>query len=138
MTRHSGQISFPGGSRDADDEDLVATALREAQEELGLSVERAQVLGILPPVFTVVSNFLITPVVSWLGEDALHLVPNAGEVAEVIEISLPALADPTAYHEEVWPRAGREVTVHFYDVDGYRIWGATARILHDFLALLPA
>ena len=138
LSTHSGQISFPGGSRDPGDATLADTALREAHEELGIPPERVRVLGSLTPVFTVVSNFLITPVVGWMGDDRISLAPNPHEVAEVIEAPLAALADPGIFHEEDWVRAGRPHAVYFYDHGAYRIWGATARILHELLALLPS
>lgn len=138
LSNHSGQISFPGGSRDPDDASLVATALREAHEELGIAPQGVHVLGLLPPVFTVVSNFLITPVVGWLGDALPPLLPNPEEVAAVIEAPLAALADPAIFHAEEWERAGQPHTVYFYDLGPHRIWGATARILRDLLHALPA
>ena len=138
LSAHSGEISFPGGSRDATDPTLTSVALREAYEELHIAPERVAVLGQLAPVFTVVSNFLITPVVGWLGEGPIAVEPNPGEVAEVIEAPLAALADPAIYHMELWARNGQQVPVYFYDLGAHRIWGATGRILHQLLALLPA
>lgn len=136
LSHHSGQISFPGGSRDRDDADVVATALREVHEEVALPPHDVLVLGMLRPVFTVVSNFLIAPVVGWIATEPLHLSPNPAEVAEVIEVPLAELAKPAIFHEEIWQRAAREVTVYFYDYGEYRIWGATARIVHDLLRVL--
>lgn len=137
LSSHSGEISFPGGSREATDATLTATALREADEELRIAPERVRVLGHLEPVFTVVSNFLITPVVGWLGDGPIAVTPNPGEVAEVIDAPLDALADPAIFHVERWTRNGRQVPVYFYDLGPHRIWGATGRILHQLLALLP-
>jgi 8-oxo-dGTP pyrophosphatase MutT (NUDIX family) len=137
LSHHSGQISFPGGSWDPGDDSLAATALRETYEELGIVPEQVQVVGALTTVFTVVSNFLITPIVGWLGEGPVTLAPNPTEVAEVIEAPLAALADPAIFHAEEWVRDGRPHPVYFYDFGPYRIWGATARILHELLGLLP-
>ncbi len=137
LTAHSGEISFPGGSHDAADVTLATTALREAQEEIGLAPESVSVLGALAPVFTVVSNFLITPIVGWLGATPAPLVPNPAEVDEVIEAPLADLADPAIFHAEEWVRNGRPHLVYFYDLGPYRIWGATARVLRDLLTLLP-
>ena len=136
LARHSGQISFPGGSRDPEDSSIVAAALRETHEEIGVPPASVHVLGVLRPVFTVVSNFLISPVVGWIGDEPLHLEPNPGEVAEVIEVPLAHLVDPAIFHAEVWQRGGHDVTVYFYDYGDYRIWGATARIVHDLLRVL--
>lgn len=137
LSRHRGEISFPGGSRDATDGSLQQTALRETAEELGVSPALVEVVGALPSVFTSVSNYLIVPYVGWLGEGLPALTPSASEVAEVIQAPLAALADPAIYHTELWRRGGTEHLVHFYDFGEYRIWGATGRMLHSLLSLLP-
>ena len=136
LRSHSGEIAFPGGGVDATDTSPVMTALREAYEEIGLEPTRVEVLGVLPPVFTVVSNYLITPVVAYVpqGLGAVHL--QTSEVAELILAPLHALADPTIVHTEQWTRDGMTRTVYFYDHGPYRIWGATGRILSLLLALL--
>jgi len=136
LRSHSGEIAYPGGSVDPTDTSPVWTALREAQEEIGLDTARAEVLGIMPPVFTVVSNFLITPVVAFLplGPGALRLQP--GEVAELLLLPLRGLSDPTIAHTEEWARGGLARTVYFYDYGAYRVWGATARMLNALLGLL--
>jgi 8-oxo-dGTP pyrophosphatase MutT (NUDIX family) len=136
LRTHGGEIAFPGGSVDAQDRDAVMTALREAREEIGLDPARVEVLGLLLPSFTLVTNFVITPVVGFLPEGPGRLTLQTGEVAELIRASLPALADPRIFHSEVWETAGLRRTVYFYDYGAYRIWGATARILHQLLSLL--
>lgn len=138
LASHRGEISFPGGSREATDEDLRDTALRESDEEIGLAPTLVSILGPLPPVFSAVSNFLIQPYVGWLGEGAPRLTPNPSEVSEVIHAPLAALDDPDIYHSELWSRGGVEHLVHFYDFGSYRIWGATGRMLNTLLAILPA
>ncbi|HZC06761.1 MAG TPA: CoA pyrophosphatase [Ktedonobacterales bacterium] len=138
LSRHSGEISFPGGSRDPTDDSLAQTALRESEEELGLPSASVTLLGAMPPEYTVVSNFLVTPYVGWLGEGLPLLRPQESEVAEIIEAPVSALDDHLIYHEEMWSRGGGEAhTVHFYDFGPYRIWGFTGRLLHQLLALLP-
>ena len=137
LARHSGEISFPGGSSDPADPSPVATALRETHEEIGVAPERVRVLGELPPSYAAVSNFVITPVVGWLEDAPLTLAPNPAEVADVFAAPLAALANPAIYHSERWLRNGERHLVHFYDFEGHRIWGVTARILHDLLELLP-
>ena len=136
LRAHSGEIAFPGGSVDASDSSPIMTALREAHEEIGLEPAQVEVLGVLSPVFTVVSNYLILPVVGYLphGLGKLYLQPS--EVAELILAPLHALADPTIAHTEQWSREGMTRTVYFYDHGPYRIWGATGRILSMLLALL--
>lgn len=137
LSRHRGEISFPGGSRDPTDRTLRQTALRETAEELGLDPAGVEVLGTLPSVFTAVSNYLIVPFVGWLGEGLPTLAPSVAEVAEVIQAPLADLADPAIYHTELWRRGGSEHLIHFYDYGRYRIWGATGRMLHSLLSLLP-
>jgi 8-oxo-dGTP pyrophosphatase MutT (NUDIX family) len=137
LARHSGEISFPGGSRDPADQSPAATALRETHEEIGVAPERIRVLGELPPSYAAVSNFVITPVVGWLDDAPLLLSPNPAEVADVFAAPLAALADPAIYHSERWLRNGERHLIHFYDYEGHRIWGVTGRILHDLLELLP-
>ncbi len=136
LPSHGGEIAFPGGGHDPTDRSLLATALREAQEELAIDPAGVEVLGALPQVFTVVSNYLVLPVVGWLGEGLPVLAPNPYEVAEVIEAPLAALADPAIFHEELWTRNGIQRPVRFYDFGPYRIWGMTAHVLHTLLALL--
>jgi 8-oxo-dGTP pyrophosphatase MutT (NUDIX family) len=139
LARHSGEISFPGGRRDAGDASLWATALREANEEIGLESARVTYLGELAAVFTVVSNFLIVPQVGVVTGDLAEIAPalNPAEVALVIDAPLVALADPAIHHTEEWLRNGQPHLVYFYQYGPHRIWGATARILADFMRLLP-
>ncbi|GAC1389310.1 MAG: CoA pyrophosphatase [Ktedonobacteraceae bacterium] len=136
LRAHSGEIAFPGGGADATDVSLVMTALREAYEEIGLAPAQAEVLGVLHPVFTIVSNYLITPVVAYLPQGLGKLQLQASEVTELILVPLQALADPTIAHTEQWSRGGMNRTVYFYDHGSYRIWGATGRILSMLLELL--
>jgi len=136
LRSHSGEIAFPGGSVDPTDSTAVITALREAQEEIGLDPTRVEVLGIFSPVFTVVSNFLIIPVVAFLSQGLGTLQLQPSEVAEVLLIPLQGLANPAIMHTEEWTHGGRVRTVYFYDYGPYRIWGATARILNALLVLL--
>ncbi|HKV57662.1 MAG TPA: CoA pyrophosphatase [Ktedonobacteraceae bacterium] len=136
LRSHSGEIAFPGGSVDATDASSARTALREAQEEIGLLPARAEVLGILSPVFTVVSNFLITPVVAFLPQGPGELRLQASEVADLLLLPLRGLADPTIAHTEEWMRDGLARTVYFYDYGTYRVWGATARMLNALLGVL--
>lgn len=136
LRAHGGEIAFPGGSYDPSDSSLVATALREAAEEIGLHPTRVEVLGLLSPVFTVVSNFLILPVVAYLPEGPGQLLAQASEVAEVLLLPLAALSDPAIAHTEIWSNGGRTRPVYFYDYGSLRIWGATGRILANLLTLL--
>lgn len=136
LRSHSGEIAFPGGSVDIGDASIIQTALREAQEEIGLDPARVEVLGTLSPVFTVVSNFLITPVVAYLPQGPGYLELQTSEVAELLLLPLTGLTDPVIFHTEEWTRGGMSRTVYFYDYASYRIWGATARMLTALLELL--
>jgi 8-oxo-dGTP pyrophosphatase MutT (NUDIX family) len=136
LRAHSGEMGFPGGAYEDGDGSLVTTALREACEEIGLAPERVEVLGLLPPVFTVVSNFFILPVVASLPAGPGQLVLQTSEVAEVFFLPVHALADPQIAHTEIWTRGGIAHPVYFYDYGALRIWGATGRILTTLLQLL--
>jgi 8-oxo-dGTP pyrophosphatase MutT (NUDIX family) len=136
LRAHSGEIAFPGGASDRSDSTLIVTALREAREEIGLNSSRVEVLGIMPTVFTVVSNFLITPVVAYLPEGPGSLQLQESEVSEIIFLPLQVLANPAIYHTEQWVRDNVPHTVSFFDYGAYRIWGATAHILMMLLEFL--
>ncbi|WP_161982171.1 NUDIX hydrolase [Dictyobacter alpinus] len=136
LRSHSGEIAFPGGKVDPTDHSVVMTALREAHEEIGLQPELVQPLGVLDPVFTVVSNYLITPVVAYLPQGVGELVLQESEVAELVIVSLARLADPSIAHTEQWTRNNQTRTVHFYDYGHHRIWGATGRIIASLFDLL--
>ncbi len=128
LRRHPGEISFPGGRRDTSDPDLVATALREAQEEIGLEPGAARILGALQPTPTIVTGYAVYPFVALI-EDGIEWRPSAGEVAEVLE---PALADLLAgYARRTLLRRGLPIRTDTYAVGEDLIWGATARILAD-------
>jgi 8-oxo-dGTP pyrophosphatase MutT (NUDIX family) len=133
LSRHAGEISFPGGIADPE-EDLHHTALRETEEELGVDAGDVEVLGALPPVHTYVSGILIAPFVGLLRVDPI-LTPNAAEIAEVIEVPLRVLA---AVGQVRWfERDGVRFPTHVYEVGAHVIWGATGRILHSLLERIP-
>jgi 8-oxo-dGTP pyrophosphatase MutT (NUDIX family) len=136
LPSHRGQISFPGGSIDPTDSHVVAAALREAAEEVGLDPELVTVLGTLPEVYTVVSNYLIMPVVGRTLARPVFL-PNPAEVAELIEVPLAGLRDPAIHRVEAHLTLRGPVDVHYYQYGPYNIWGATARILYTFLHGAP-
>lgn len=138
VEHHKGQISLPGGSRDAEDPDMVYTALRETQEELGLDPEAVDVIATLRDVYVPVSSFVITPVVARLREEAVDagvtFKPSAEEVAEVIEVPLTALRDGAIHRTELRTVNGINHHIHYYTYGPYVIWGATGRIIYEFLA----
>jgi 8-oxo-dGTP pyrophosphatase MutT (NUDIX family) len=134
LSRHPGEISFPGGLVHEEDADLAATALRETQEELGLPPEEVEVLGALVPVHTFVSSILIVPFVGLVAGDPVF-APSEAEIAQVLAYPLDELA--TAETTVEWPRDGHVYRGFAYPMgDGNTIWGATAGILHQLLERL--
>lgn len=132
VRRHKGEISFPGGARHTEDDDLLTTALRETHEELGISPEAFEVLGTLPPTHTMVSGYVIAPFVGRLGERP-QLAPSPVEIAEVLEVPISTLLE---VEREVEAVGGLHPTMFVYKVDGHVVWGATGRIVHGFLDIL--
>jgi 8-oxo-dGTP pyrophosphatase MutT (NUDIX family) len=130
LRRHAGEISFPGGRRDAEDADLSETALREAEEEIGLARREVRLLGELPPTSTFATNYVIHPFVGLIPE-GLTWQPSAREVDAVLELSLPALR--TGRTRTRLERRGISFETDAYVVDEHLIWGATARILEHLL-----
>jgi 8-oxo-dGTP pyrophosphatase MutT (NUDIX family) len=130
LRRHAGEISFPGGRRDAG-EALADTALREAYEEVGLPPDAVHVVGALPPTPTFVTNYAIYPFVGLI-EPGFAWVLQQTEVAEVLELRLDDLS--AGYGERRLVRRGIPFRTPTYEVDGHVIWGATARILGELLA----
>ncbi len=131
---HRGQISFPGGSMDPG-EDAIAAALREAQEELGVDPASVTVLGQLSPLYIPPSDFCIYPVVAFATARPAF-VPSPHEVAEVLEVPLAHLLNPATRCEEVWDIRGAPVRVPYYAFGEHKVWGATAMVLCELLALL--
>ncbi len=146
LTDHAGQISFPGGRAEPEDADAVATALREAQEEVGLLPGHAEVLGPLH-TYTTVTGFVVTPVVALVDAAAMTLRPDPSEVAEVFEVPLAFLMDPAHHRRHQVEVAGlrREFLSMPWVPPGasagappYFIWGATAAMLRNFYRFLMA
>ena len=142
LSTHSGQIAFPGGKSDEDDADAAATALREAEEEVGLAHNFVHVLGTLP-VYVTGSSFIITPVVA-LVQPGFAINPNANEVADVFEVPLSFLMDPANHQRHQIDLNGmlREWFYMPYNEPGRDqsrfIWGATAGMLRNLYRFLAA
>ena len=135
MPSHQGEIAFPGGKLEPGDADLRATALREAHEEVGLDPADVEVVAQLDGIGTVASRFTITPFVGFLAKRP-ELTPDAREVVRVLEVPLAELLDPDIYREERWETWMEDLDVHFYELADETVWGATARILTNFLTHL--
>jgi 8-oxo-dGTP pyrophosphatase MutT (NUDIX family) len=133
LRRHAGEISFPGGRQDEPGEDLRTTALREADEEIGLPAAEVELVGALPPVGTFVTGYRIHPFVGLIRSGHAWM-PQETEVAQILEFSLRDLA---AGHEmKRLVRKGVPVKMPTYTVDGHLVWGATARIVQSLLERL--
>jgi 8-oxo-dGTP pyrophosphatase MutT (NUDIX family) len=126
VPHHKGQVCFPGGSRDPGDGDLLATALREAEEEVGIRPGDVEVVGELEAVPTV-TGFLIHPFVARLRPSAV-VRPDGREIASAFEAPLSHFGDRSRYRRAAATVRGREEEVLFIDFGGRTIWGATARI----------
>ena len=134
VEHHKGQVSFPGGACEADDVDLQATALRETFEEVGISPDRVEVLGILDD-FRTITGFVVTPFVAIILHPFDYRL-EAREVESVLEVPLSFLLDPGSSRVESREHEGRLFQVLFWDYGSYTIWGATAQILKGLLDLL--
>jgi 8-oxo-dGTP pyrophosphatase MutT (NUDIX family) len=133
LRRHAGEISFPGGRQDDEDASLTDTALREAEEEIGLARTDVRLLGSLPPTATFATNYVIHPFVGVIPA-GIAWRPSAREVDAVLELPLEAVrAGRTRTRLE---RRGISFETDAYVVDGHVIWGATARILEHLLERL--
>jgi 8-oxo-dGTP pyrophosphatase MutT (NUDIX family) len=133
LRRHAGEISFPGGRQDEPSEDLRETALREAEEEIGLPRAAVTLQGALPPVGTFVTGYRVFPFVATI-ERPSQLHPAEAEVARILEFSLRQLVDGHEMKRLI--RKGVPIKMPTYTVDGHLIWGATARIVEDLLERL--
>jgi 8-oxo-dGTP pyrophosphatase MutT (NUDIX family) len=132
LRRHAGEISFPGGRQDPQ-EQLWETALREAEEEIGLARELVTLVGALPPTGTFVTNYAVYPFVGMI-EPGGSFHPSPEEVDEVVELALPDLV--AGFEHKRLIRRGVPIKTATYTVGGHLIWGATARIVQELLGRL--
>jgi 8-oxo-dGTP pyrophosphatase MutT (NUDIX family) len=136
VEHHKGQICFPGGACDDADDGLETTALRETFEEIGVQPNDVRIVGQLDDMVTI-SNFRVTPYVGMLTTQPDYPFSiNDHEVAQVVEVPLAYLMDERNMELEVRQHQGRQVLVPAFTYNGHRIWGATARMLHQFIELL--
>ena len=134
LRNHAGEISFPGGRVSNQDSSIIETAIRETYEEIGLSIQKEKIFGSLAPTNTYTTKILIYPFIVILGKISFPLEPNE-EVEQVIEIPLEILRDRMTIDED---HSSRENKMFKFNVDGYLIWGATARILKNLLDMIYA
>lgn len=134
VKEHKGQISFPGGARQEGDKTLLDTALRESAEEIGLAPGRVRILGELDDTITTTSNYIVSPFVGLIPWPYEFKV-DGWETEAIIEVPIAALMVKGSLREETEVTGGQAVTSYFYNYQGKVIWGATARILHQFLEL---
>ncbi len=136
LNSHAGQVSFPGGRRE-DGETLVQTALREAEEEIGIDRAQVTILGELTPLYIMPSDYEVHPFVAWHRGRPLFS-RQTSEVAEILEVPLTHLLDPANRFEEPWSIRGYELQVPYFLVGTHKVWGATAMMLGEFLERLRA
>jgi len=135
LKHHPGQISFPGGRIDGDEQDSVKTALRELEEETGVDQKTVSICGQLSDIYVSVSNFLIHPVVGFLDHEPQFKL-NPHEVEEIILIPLKAFFDQKNHSESTVETSLGVIKVPCYSIGGEVIWGATAMIISEFTELL--
>jgi 8-oxo-dGTP pyrophosphatase MutT (NUDIX family) len=133
LRRHAGEISFPGGRQEVPDEDLRETALREAEEEIGLAADAVELVGALPPTGTFVTSYRIHPFVGVIAPGHAW-TPQPSEVEEVLELSLPDLV--RGHESRRLLRRGVPIKTPTYTVGDSFVWGATARIVEQLLERL--
>ena len=133
LKKHAGEISFPGGRQDHPEEDLRETALREAEEEIGLSREHVELVGALPPTGTFVTSYKVHPFVGVI-ESGYAWTVQETEVAQVLELSLPDLV--RGFESKRLLGKGVPIKTPTYTVDGHMVWGATARMVESLLERL--
>lgn len=132
---HAGQMAFPGGRYEKTDEHLIRTALREAQEEIGIKAADVHVLGQLTELFIPPSNFFVLPVVGKLPYKP-DFYPDPREVEAVLEVSLDELMDENIVGDTQLEVRGVTIETPFYDIQGHKVWGATAMMISELMTLI--
>jgi len=131
LRHHPSQVSFPGGKAEQEDDSLTMTALREAQEEIGLTSRAVNVIGQLPPYQTI-SGYQVTPIIALVAKEQQYLMdPN--EVSEIFQVPLQHFLNSSQHQIIVASKNGRQHNVHFMPYKHYNIWGATAAMLKDLI-----
>lgn len=128
LRHHSGQIAFPGGKHEEQDKSLIHTALREAQEELGTTLNQLQIIGSIQPCY-LPSQFIVTPVLAF-NKHKLSWHPNSAEVSDTFAVPLSTVLDKNAYQPDLIQWHQKQLTLYKLPYQHYVIWGATASILY--------
>lgn len=134
---HSGQVAFPGGRFELTDESLIRTAMREAQEEIGLRLNDVKVLGSLTELFIPASNFNVLPVIAVMPYRP-DFYPDPREVEDIFEIRLEEISDKNVIGASEIQVRGEQVHAPHYMIQGYKVWGATAMMISELLAVLSS
>lgn len=137
---HGGQVALPGGKREREDRDLQETALREAEEEIGLRRQQVRILATLPIVETMTTGFRIAPFLGQVESPLPSWKLQRNEVAAVLDVLLSDMARPEAHGEQEWHFFGwtEPRVAPYYQVGEHKLWGATYRIVHPLLPRLLA
>ncbi len=136
LSYHPGQISFPGGKHE-EDETLQETAVREAQEEIGVDPAVITILGEMTPLYIPPSDFEVHPTVAWYANGQRPaFYPSDGEVAEILEVPLRHLLRAETRVEELWNWRGSDILMPYFNVEGHKVWGATAMMLSELVERL--
>jgi 8-oxo-dGTP pyrophosphatase MutT (NUDIX family) len=131
---HGGQISFPGGKKEASDPDLIHTAIREASEEIGVNSSEINVISTLTPLYIPVSNILVTPVIGWTEKQPVF-TRQEDEVVFIIEADIKTLINPSIMKIKPFEIRGEMIDIKYFDYKDNVIWGATAMILHELFTI---
>lgn len=132
---HSGQAAFPGGKKDETDKDFIQTALREAQEEVNLDTSQVKIVGQISPLFIFASNFMVYPTVAYMEKKPI-LEPNPTEVAEIFFTNIEKLKNPATIKKTIISTPQYSFETPYFDVAGKIVWGATAMMLSELIALI--
>ena len=132
---HASQISFPGGKMDRSDVDLEQTALRETEEEIGVSSAKIQVLGYLSELYIIASNFNVLPVVGYINEP-FTFQKDDYEVASIVEASVADLLNDRIQKQKILTVKNYTIDAPYFDINGHVVWGATAMMLAELKVLL--
>lgn len=132
---HGGQVAFPGGRNEKTDENLIRTALREAQEEIGIRTSDVQIIGELTELYIPPSNFLVQPVLGFMDKKPAFY-PDPREVESVFEISLDQITNPSIISHEILNVRGVDVEAPIYAINEFKVWGATAMMIAELLMVI--